>query len=178
MKFEIPFDETIYRKQIELTFNRSWSYSQAENKKLAIIVVIFLCLGISILYGNGDIGNLFILMAIIAGVIFLYRLQQYKKAKKTTQNLMNETIQIWNTNPISIWEFENDFFRFKFYGGDYKINWATIKYSEVVDNTLFFGFRKNGNHYTLSESEIGKDNFLKIVEFVKQKIEPVTNTSL
>lgn len=175
MKFEIPFDEKIYKKQIELTFNQSWSYSKRENKKLIAIAAIFISLGIIILYGNGDIGNLFILLGIIAIIAYIYRLQRYKKAKKTTEDLMNENIKIWNTNPISIWEFENNFFRFKFYGEDYKINWETIKYSEVVDDTFFFGFKKEGNYYTLSESEIGKTNFLKVVEFVKQKIEPSIN---
>ncbi|PTS95256.1 hypothetical protein DBR27_17180, partial [Flavobacterium sp. HMWF030] len=116
MKFEIPFDEKIYKKQIELTFNQSWSYSKTENKKLITIAAIFISLGIIILYGNGDIGNLFILLGIIAIIAYIYRLRRYKKAKKTTENLMNENIKIWNINPISIWEFENDFFRFKFYG--------------------------------------------------------------
>ncbi|WP_367769416.1 hypothetical protein AB3G33_11180 [Flavobacterium sp. WC2421] len=176
MKFEIKFDENIFKKQIELTFNRSWSKSKTENKKLAIIAFIFILLGIIILCGNGDIGNLFIILGILAGIVFLYRLQKYLKAKKATENIMIENIQIWNNNPISIWEFEDDFFRFKFYGGDYKINWETVKYSEVVDNTLFFGFKENGSYYTLSESEIGKAEFLKVVEFVERKIEPATNT--
>ena len=176
MKFEIPFDESIYKQQIELTFKQSWLHSQAETKKLAIIAIVFVCLGIAILYGDGDIGKLFLIIGIISLAVFAYRLKRYKKAKNTTQNLMIEAIKVWKTNPISLWEFENDFFRFKFYGGDYKINWDTIKHFEVVENTLFFGFKKNGNYYTLSESEVGKDDFLRIVEFVKQKIEPATNT--
>ena len=178
MTFEIPFDEKIFKQQIELTFNRSWSKSQTENKKFAIIAFIFISLGIIILCGNGGIGNLFIIIGIIASIVFVYRLQKYLKAKKATENLMTQNIQIWNKNPISIWEFEDEFFRFKFYGGDYKINWETVKYSEVVDNILFFGFKENGSYYTLSESEIGKAEFVKVVDFVKQKIEPATNTRL
>lgn len=46
-----------------------------------------------------------------------------------------------------------------------------LKYAELVDNTLFFGSIKNGNYFTLSEIEIGKEEFIKVVEFVKRKIE-------
>ncbi len=102
MKFEIPFDENIYRQQIELTYKIAWEK-------------------------------------------FL-------------------------ENPISIWEFENSYFRFKFYGGDYKINWDNFKYFNVVNQTLFFGFKESGNWYSLSESEIGKESFDKVVDFVAYKI--------
>lgn len=170
MKFEIPFDENIYKQQIELTFKLSWLYFYRETKKLGIIAFIFICLGIVILYGNGGIGKLFLILGMISFIAFVYRLQKYKKAKEGTQNLMIESIKNWQENPISLWEFEKNFFRFKFYGGDYKINWETIKHLEIVENTLFFGFQKNGNYYTLSECEVGKDDFLKIIEFVKNKV--------
>jgi hypothetical protein len=176
MKFEIPFEEKIYQNQIELTFNRSWSKSQTENKKLAVTAFIFICIGIIIRSAKGDIGNLLIILGIIASFVFANRLQRYLKAKKTTRKLMTENIQTWKKNPISIWEFEDGFFRFKFYGGDHKINWEMLKYAELVDNTLFFGSSKNGNYFTLSEIEIGKEEFIKVVEFVKRKIEPGTTT--
>lgn len=170
MKFEIPFDENIYRQQIELTFKISWEKFLGETKKTAIVAVIFIFIGIVILYGKGNIGNLFIILGVISAISSITRLNKYKAAKKTTEKTTVETIQKWNENPISIWEFENSYFRFEFYGGDYKITWDNFKYFNVVNQTVFFGFKESGNWYSLSESEIGKENFDKVVDFVAYKI--------
>lgn len=170
MKFEIPFDENIYRQQIELTYKIAWKKFLEETKKTAIVAVIFIFIGIVILYGKGNIGDLFIILGVVSAISSIIRLNKYKNAKKTTERTTIETIQKWNENPISIWEFENSYFRFKFYGGDYKINWDNFKYFNVVNQTVFFGFKESGNWYSLSESEIGKENFDKVVDFVAYKI--------
>lgn len=170
MKFEIPFDENIYRQQIELTYKIAWEKFLEETKKTAIVAVIFIFIGIVILYGKGNIGDLFIILGVVSAISSIIRLNKYKNAKKTTERTTVETIQKWNENPISIWEFENSYFRFKFYGGDYKINWDNFKYFNVVNQTVFFGFKESGNWYSLSESEIGKENFDKVVDFVTYKI--------
>lgn len=170
MKFEIPFDENIYRQQIELTFKISWQKFLEETKKTAIVAVIYIFIGIVILYGKGNIGNLFIILGVASAISSITRLNKYKAAKKTTEKTTLETIQKWNENPISIWEFENSYFRFEFYGGDYKITWDNFKYFNVVNQTVFFGFKESGNWYSLSESEIGKENFDKVVDFVAYKI--------
>ncbi len=170
MKFEIPFDENIYRQQIELTFKIAWEKYFGETKKTAIVAVIFILLGIVILYGKGDIGGLFLILGVVSGISAIIRFNKYKEAKKTTERITIESIQKWNENPISVWEFENSYFRFEFYGGDYKINWDNFKYFNVDNQTVFFGFKENTNWYSLSESEIGKENFDKVVDFVASKI--------
>jgi len=175
MKFEIPFDENIYRRQIEQTFNIVWKKHFSETKKTAIVAVIFIILGIVILYGKGDIGVLFLILGVVSAINSLTRYYKYKEAKKTTERISSENIQKWNENPISVWEFENSYFRFEFYGGDYKINWDNFKYFNVDNQTMFLGFNKNGNWYSLSESEIGKENFAKVVDFVSSKIKPANN---
>ena len=170
MKFEIPFDENIYRQQIELTFNISWEKFLREAKKTATVAVIFILLGILILYGKGDIGGLFIILGLVSAISSITGFNKYKEAKKTTERITVETIQKWHENPISVWEFESSYFRFEFYGGDYKINWDNFKYFNVANQTVFFGFKENTNWYSLSESEIGKENFTKVVDFVASKV--------
>jgi hypothetical protein len=171
MTFKIPFNEYIYKQQIQLTFDNSWKNYLAKNKKDFITGIIVFCLGIAILYGNGNIGILFIIMGLICIINYYVKYNQYKNAKKETQKLAQEIIEKYSLNPMTLWEFNDSFFRFKFYGGDYKINWENFKYYNVVDKTFFLGFNESGNYYTLSESEVGKENFLKIIEFVKNKIE-------
>lgn len=178
MTFQLPFEEKIYRQQIELTFKIAWKKYLTETKKTLLIATIYIFLGIIILYGKGNIGGLFIILGIVFTIITLNRFNKYKAAKKTTSVITAENIVKWHENPISIWEFQNDYFRFKFYGGDYKINWDSFKYYRIVDETLFFGFKENGNWYTLSEIEIGKEDFPKVVEFVKSKIQPTNNNRL
>ncbi len=176
MKFELPFEENLYREQVKLTFKIAWEKYLSETKKTGIIALILIAIGIIILYGEGNVGGLFVVVGIVLIVSASMRLNKYNDAKKTTENISSENILKWKENPISIWEFEEDYFRFKFYGGDYKINWDNFKYYNVVDTTLFFGFRENGNWYSLSESELGKENFQKVAEFVNSKIKPATNS--
>ncbi|MEN9908442.1 MAG: hypothetical protein RLZZ540_1591 [Bacteroidota bacterium] len=171
MTFEISFDENIYRQQIQLTFNNSWKKSLTKHKKEYVTGIILFCLGTVILYGNGNIGIVFVIMGLICIINYYVKYNQYKNAKKETQKLTKEIIEKYIQNPITLWEFNDVFLRFKFYGGDYKINWENFKYYNVVDKTFFLGFNKSdNNYYTLSESEVGEENFLKIIEFVKDKI--------
>ena len=171
MKFEIPFDETIFKQQIELTFKTSWKKYATETTNLGLFNLVFILFAIIVLYGKGnDVGTVFLIIAIVGGISFFKRRNEYKNAKVETEKIMNETIAKWKENPTSTWEFEDEYFRFKNYGGDYKINWNNFKHYEVIDNTLMFGYEKNTNSFMLSETELGKENFYQIINFIESKI--------
>lgn len=178
MTVEIPFNEEIYRKQIKLTFDLSWQTSRARNKRDLIGGIIAVLLGFLMLYGNANVGIVFVIIGGCVICSFLVKLNRYKDAYNETQKLTNATVEKWKLNPMSYWEFENDFFRFRYYAGEYKIYWEYFQYFNVTDGTLFFGFNKNGNYYALSEIEVGKEIFSKIVTIVKSKIELPNSTNI
>ena len=171
MKFEIPFDEIIFKKQIELTFKTSWKKYTKETREIGVLSIVFSLFAIVVLYGNGiGVGTFFLIISIAGGISFYQRMNNYKNAKIETEKIMNETIVKWKENPTSTWEFEDDYFRFKNYGGEYKINWDNFKHYQIIDDTLLFGHKKDSNSFTISESELGKEKFSQIINFIKSKI--------
>lgn len=170
MKFEIRFDEKLYRKQINLSFNISWEKSLKESKNAAIYALVFIALGIAMLLGNAKLGYLFLIFGISLIITAIIGLNKYLNAKKGTSKLLEKNIKFFNEKPISIWEFENDYFRFEYFGGDFKFYWNYFKYYDIIDKNILFGTDANSQHFILSECEVGTENFNQIAELLKEKI--------
>jgi hypothetical protein len=169
MRFEIPFDEAIYREQTDSMFIRAWKKNNRKIKENFITAIILIALGAVILYGDGNIGGVLILMGLFilfySGRVYLASKDAKKKYAKTIENQIVE----YKVNPITVWEFEDGYFRFVNYGGDYKTYWKTFHHLERTGQNLLFG-TSSANCYTLSESELSKDTIDSLELFLKEKI--------
>lgn len=171
MKFEIPFDENIYSEQMKLQFDNVWSEGFKKNKLKLYIGIPFFLLGILAVFGNGHIGYVFIIM----GLIYFYKYYEYYKYYHTNKKRYfseSETflLEQKEIQDISIWEFNDDYFRYKCFKYDLKLDWSLLVEFEVIDNNLFIKTKDVNHSYIIGKSEIGASGFNEIVEFLKTKL--------
>ncbi|ULC58413.1 hypothetical protein MBM09_10815 [Flaviramulus sp. BrNp1-15] len=172
MKFEIPFEEQIYKEQMTLNFNTTWSKNLKKNNKRLIWAIPFILLGGLIIYGENYLGFLFIAIGIHYLINFYDYYSYHKKSKAKFFELIEmEIIGQKNANENCIWEFNEDHFRYKDYKYEAKIKWEAFKSNRIIDKNIFLDLNVgNNSSYVLGEIEIGTENFIKVTEFVKNKI--------
>jgi len=177
MKFEIPFIEEIYKNQVKLNFDFVWKKTIKKNKKTLLTSIVLFLLGFLIIYGNDNIGYILIAFSIY-GFIEFYRIQSaYKKSKLNYFTITeNEIIKQIEISEKSIWEFNDEYFRYKDYKYDAKINWIAFKGYRIIENNIFLDLNVgNFSSYILSQVEVGNDNFNEIIQLVDQKVKRITD---
>ena len=172
MKFEIQFNEQVYNQQMTLNFNTAWNENLKKNKKMLFSAIPIILLGALIVYGNNSFGFL----VIAFGFHYLLNVYNYYSFYKKSKNIFYELVKkekIGQTeaNENSFWEFNEDYFRYKDYKYESKIKWEAFKGSRIIEKNLFLDLNiGNNSSYILGETEIGRENFLNVTEFVKNKI--------
>ncbi|HSD08283.1 hypothetical protein, partial [Flavobacterium sp.] len=96
----------------------------------------------------------------------------YQNSKKTYLKLIeNEIKGQLESNEISIWEFNDEYFNYKDYKYEAKIKWNAFKNYRIIEDNIFLDLNiGNQSSYILSKEEIGNDSFENIVELVHTKI--------
>ncbi|MBJ6367520.1 hypothetical protein [Snuella sedimenti] len=172
MKFEIPFDENIYREQMILNFNIAWNENLKKNKRNLYWSIPIIIIGGLIVYGQDYIGFIFIAIGTHFAINGFKYYSFYKKTKKKYFDLIESEIQgqkIANEN--SLWEFNKDYFRYKYYKYDAKIKWEAFKSYRVIDKNLFLDLEVgNNSSYIIGEKEIGNTELKKVIDFANEKI--------
>lgn len=179
MKFEIPFREEIFKKQMILTLNNAWSINLKNNKRNLIWAVPMILFGGLMVYGESDTGFLLIAIGIHYLVNFYNYYSYYKESKTEFLKLVNNEINRQkNANENSVWEFTENYFRYKDYKYETKMKWEMFKNYRIIEKNLFLDLNVSENSsYVLGEEEIGIESFQKITEFVNSIInkKPVYN---
>lgn len=172
MKFNIPFDELIFRKQMNLNFNTVWNDNLKNNKKLLIWVSIMIPLGGLIIYAGNYVGFLLIATGLHHLVNFFNYISYYKKSKSNFFELVeSEITNQKEANEICIWEFNEDHLRYKDYRCDTKIKWEAFSGVRIIDKNLFLDLNVGNNScYIIGEDEVGIEHFQNLIDFVKNKI--------
>lgn len=176
MKFKIPFDENIYSEQMKLQFDNVWSEGFKKNRSKLYIGVPFFILGILAVYGNGNVGYLFIILSLIYFYKYYEYYQYYQKNKK---RYFSESeifsLEQKEVQDVSIWEFKDEYFRYKCYKCDLKLDWSLFSGFEIINNNIFIKTKDVNHSYIIGKSEVGESEFNEIAEFLKTKIKPVPN---
>lgn len=172
MKFEIPFNKNIYDEQMKLHFETVWSKGFNKNKSSLYITIPILLLGIFAVYNGDTIGYLFVIFGLFSLHKYLEYYLNYKKNKKRffaeAQTFSNESVE---KQDISLLEFENDYFRFKYCKGDFKLDWSLFTGFQIINDTIFIKTKNINYVYIIGKSEIGESAFDEVVEFLKTKME-------
>jgi hypothetical protein len=155
-----------------LNFNTAWNENLKNNKKRLIWAVPMILIGGLILYGKNNLGFLFIAIGIHYSINFYDYYAYFKKSKNTFFALVEkEKNNQIKAKEYSIWEFNDDHFRYKDYKYEAKIKWEAFKSTRVIDKNLFLDLDVgNNSSYIIGETEIGSENFNTLIEFVKIKI--------
>jgi len=172
MKFEIPFEEKIYTDQMNLYFNKTWETNLKKNKERLIVSIPMILLGSLIVYLENNIGFIFIAFGIHYLINFFSYYSYFKKSKKTFfDSVETEKNDQLIANENSIWEFHDDYFKYIDYKCEIKLKWNAFQNKRVIEKNLFLDIdTKNNISYILGEIEVGTQEFQKIIELVKNKI--------
>lgn len=175
MKFEIPFNEDITRNQTKLNFDLVWDRIRKKNRTNTYVTIFLIVFGSLIIYGNGNIGYLLLIMGFF-GIIASYRGKLiYQENKKKYVTSMNDEIEKYKTNNgSSIWEFDDKHFNYKDYKYDLKINWDGFTTFRIIENNLFLDLG-NGLSYILGKDEVGEESFQNIIDFLETKLKRTSN---
>ena len=174
MKFEIPFNESIYRKQVAVYFNHAWKEHLKKNKRNFFWGIPAILFGGLAVYSDGNYGYAMIAIGLHYSIVGYNYYSYYKKSKKTYFDAINSevTAQLAASENM-VWEFDETNFNFKYYLYEIKMKWESFIGYRLIDNILFLDMGEGNNaSYILSEDEIGNADFIKVVDFVKEKIKP------
>ena len=172
MIFKIPFDKKIYDEQMKLQFDSAWSKGFKKNKSSLYIGIPFLIVGALAVYGNGNVGYVFIILSLIYFYKYYEYYIHYHKNKKRffseSQSLGLEQDEI---KDISIWEFNDEYFRYKCWKCDFKLDWSLFTDFEIINDNIFIKTKDVNHTYIVSKSELGDNEFNNVIEFLELKIE-------
>ncbi|WP_333599900.1 hypothetical protein [Flavobacterium sp.] len=175
MRFEIPFNEKIYRQQVTLNVDLAWQKALKKQDRSAIICLIIFLFGLLIIYGKSNLGYLFVAMGMY-GFLEFYKIRiAYKKNQKRMQQIVDKEIKIQTAaNENSVWEFNEEYFGYKDCKYEAKIKWNTFYAYRLVEDQLFLDLSV-GIHssYVLGKEEVGEEAFQSILQLVAGKIKKI-----
>lgn len=172
MILEIPFNVDIYKRQTNLQLDIQWNKILRKSKKNLFFSIGLFLFGALAVYGKGNVGYVFIIFGIY-GFIQFYKINAaYQKTKKEFQKIVSDEIkgQV-ESNENSIWEFNEEYFRYKDYKYDSKINWDAFKSYRIIEDNIFLDLNVgNQLSYVIGKEEIGENSYLKIIKLLDDKI--------
>jgi hypothetical protein len=170
MKFEIKFDEEIYKKQILLLCELAYGKEITFYKNSNYLGFVLLFIGSILIYKRPSFFGVAILIFALGNLVPYYiKFFKRKSLLKRLEKEKKEIIKVYNQNPITKWEFLEKTFNFSDFSGSTILDWEDFRAYKIIDETIFM-FTKVDNPYILSKIEVGKENFEKIIELLKDKI--------
>ena len=172
MIFEIPFDEEITRKQTNLKFQLLWKKSLKNRKTNLFISIGFFLFGCIVIYGNGNVGYVFVVVGIFGIYMFYSLTLAYHRSKKKYIAVVESEIEKYKlSRENSIWEFDNEYFCYKDYKYNTKIKWDGFVSFKIIDDNLFLDLADNSPlSYILAKEEVGDESFQNVIDFLESKL--------
>lgn len=169
MKFELTFDKEIYNKQMDLLFDLGWRRKTAYYKNAQYLGAILIFIGIAMictrpnLFGFGLI--LFGLSNLIPFIYYFFKIKsKYKKfdvAKTIESEIYEDSTHVFEFTEKSLITNDDENLR--------NFDWDAFKIHLIVEGNLVL-ITKNNEPLIIGETEVGKENFQKIISFVEKKI--------
>ena len=178
MKFQMPFNEKIYKNETNLLFKIDWNFFLKTNKKRLLIGVSSLLFSFLLFYNEKDSGFIFFAIAIHYFINYCNSYHAYENRKLKYEKKIEELILSNKKHgENSVWIFEGDFFFNSFNGIETKYEWQKFdkfEIIEIIENILITYFYKTDVvGFVLSEEELGKDRFNEIIKFLGTKLEKI-----
>lgn len=171
MRFELKFDEEIFRSQSKLQFDTVWKKNLKKNNTALIWGLFFASLGVFLLVFEQKLGFLFLGFGIYYLYNFYTYFNNYKTNKKRFFSKVEKEVKHFNeTNETTTWEFNEDYFKYEEIRYSIRLNWPIFEGFKIIENNLFLKINDRGDSLVLGSDEVGIDNFNKVISLVKKKI--------
>ncbi len=169
MKLELNFNESIYRKQMELLYNSGFGKNVEYYKNSHYLGFILLIIGIWSINNGRNFGYALIVFAL--GVLIPYFILYFKN-RKNLKNLVFEQdniVSIYTQNPKIILEFTETEFTYKDYNNERIFNWADFLAYDVIQDNIFLITKKHES-YIIGKEEAGEENYENILLLIESKL--------
>lgn len=174
MKFTIPFDKEIYHKQIQLQFDYVWKKAYAKSWKGLVIGLLFVLIGIFFISQESIFG----LVLTIIGSISLYKYYEFINHYRTSKQFFFSAAEEYVQNKTkgihnSIWQFEENFFRYKDDKCDLKLDWSFFKNFDIIEENIFLNTSQENISYVLGKIELEESDYEDLLSFLNSKLQKV-----
>ena len=171
MKFELVFDKDIYNRQKDLLFDLAWKRKIAYYKNSQYLGLILIVIGSAMIYNRPNIfgfGYVLVFFGLSNFLPFIYYYFKIKYDYKKFDIAKTKEIEINDLQNFSL-ELTDKSLLIKAHQHLKDIQWEEfITYLIKEDNIILI--TKDFQPLILSESEVGEENFKKIISFVEQKL--------
>ncbi|MXN91344.1 hypothetical protein GR160_08890 [Flavobacterium sp. Sd200] len=169
MTFEIPFDTSVYQRKNKLFFDSALAKTKKSIKRFLITSAIFIGLGTLMVIGKSSSGSFYIILGSVLLIIPYIQYTFLKKSKKKNQEYIEKNIKYSIENKeITTIKFQEDYFSYKDSKMDFNLKWINFSSYKNIDEILFM-YTNLGIHFTIAINEIGRENFVKVLNFLEKK---------
>ncbi|AWA30997.1 hypothetical protein HYN48_13410 [Flavobacterium magnum] len=168
MIFELQFEESVYKAQMELLYELGYSKKIKYYKNSHVFALTTIILGIVIVVNKKDVGYVFILLGL--GVLIeyiIFFIKQRKLLKKHNAEQI-EIIEAFTKNPSAIFEFTDDGFSYSDHKGRKIIPWSDFSSFKIYKDNIFL-FTKSFESYILGKIEIGSEAYAHLLRFLESR---------
>ncbi len=170
MKFELKFDEDIYRKQMDLLRDLAWKGKIAYYKNSHFLGITLLIIGIILMFDRPNFfGFALIILSLTIIIPYFYYYFKIKTSYKGFEELKTKEIEACQNITNYTWEFTEEGLITKVQDDERIFEWKVFIMYLIRENNLFLITEKN-EPMILGETEVGEENFKKILDFVEKKV--------
>lgn len=171
MKYEVSFDPELNTFYYDLLWKDISTPLRKKVKRDFILSVIIFALSIIIT----NFSFLGVIILFVALAMFISALQQqkwYRLFKEQHYQKNERDIARHQKEPYNLtWQFDEDHLMYSTVAIETKIMWNALPYYKLKNSVLFIYVDEEAERFfMIGERQIGKDEFEKVAQFVKNKI--------
>ena len=171
LKYYITFNKELYIKQTELTLPYLFNQEQRQIKRFLLHATICFLAGLAILIAGYEAGIMFTITSLLLFFTWYNKNENYRDKKNRYLRSTRSSLTDEAANYSVTLEFHKHSFRSIHSNFCSWTNWEDFKAYKVKNQHLMMISSNTFEMpYVLSESEIGKIEFKKVINFVASKI--------
>lgn len=176
MRFEIEFNEDVYKKQSDFLFKDEWRDYLKDKKKTLLYVIASMVFTIFLLYNEKYFGFVVLLFSLIFSIDYYKSLKFYFDVKKVhNKNVKIVIKQNQVEKEKSIWIFNDEFFLNSFNGFEGKYKWYKFESFKIINDMciVYSNYEKKELGFVLSKEELEEEDFYSIIDFLDKKLKKI-----
>ena len=168
MKLELDFDESTYRKQMDLIYNSGFGEKLKYYKSSHYFGFVLLITGVLSIIDDRNFG--YVLFIFAFGILIPYFVFYFKNKKvlKKYAEHQDAVVLVYTQNPKVILEFSEYEFKYSDYNSERVIAWDDFLSFKIIEENLFL-FTKKYEPYAIGKYEAGEENYKEVLQIVERK---------
>ena len=175
MKFELKFDENIYRNQMDLLRDLAWKDKIVYYKNSHFLGIILLIIGSILFFDRPNFfGFAFIFFGLGILIPYFYYYFKIKSSYKGFEEVKTTEIEACKNITTFTWEFTEQGLITTVQDNERIFEWNEFITYLIKENNLFLITEKY-EPMILGKDEVGEESFQNIIDFVETKLKRTSN---